>query len=268
MIKLNLKDTNFFPDPYSAREGRSKILAWDRSCAQPGPVIYTDHYLNESLKRVHGRKIAWLLEPIEINKRIYSWIKSNHSMFEEVWTHDDEVLSAIPNGKWVPMAGTWIPEDERRIYEKSKLCSFVASAKNVTTGHRFRQEVRAMLPPGIDKFGKGFHYVKSKTETLKDYCFSIVIENCIRDTYFTEKIIDCFNTGTVPIYWGTWKIDRYFDGKGILQFSSAKELMSIVESLSLEKYLSLQHAVRENFERAKAFETGEDSIIKHIRNSL
>ena len=33
--------------------------------------------------------------------------------------------------------------------------------------------------------------------------FSVCIENDVYDTYFTEKILDCFATGTIPIYKGT-----------------------------------------------------------------
>ena len=46
--------------------------------------------------------------------------------------------------------------------------------------------------------------------------FSVCIENTTHDTYFTEKILDCFATGTLPIYKGTKNITKYFDGNGIL----------------------------------------------------
>ena len=77
-----------------------------------------------------------------------------------------------------------------------------------------------MLPTFVDSFGRGFVAVEHKAEALAQYAFSIAIENSQQDTYFTEKLIDCFSTGTVPIYWGTRKISEYFDMRGVIQFDS------------------------------------------------
>jgi hypothetical protein len=33
-------------------------------------------------------KIAWLVEPYEINPSMYEWIKTNHNLFNEVWYGD------------------------------------------------------------------------------------------------------------------------------------------------------------------------------------
>jgi hypothetical protein len=262
MLKLNLKDRNFFPDLYSARSGICELLQWDRSCSSSGVVVYSDMFLGSHLMSKREPKIAWLLEPMEINPHIYNWIKHHYSIFEQVWTHDQEILDSVPNSKWIPMAGTWIERDKRKIYPKSKLCSFVASTKNFTSGHKLRQEVRKMLPGNVDKYGKGFYYLSDKADCLKDYRFSIVIENCIRDTYFTEKIIDCFNTGTIPIYWGTSRITEHFNGDGIIYFDSMSGLKYILEVLSEDMYDQKGAAIAENFERAKAFETGEEWIAK------
>jgi hypothetical protein len=264
MLKLNLRDKNFFPDHYSARAGVCELLQWDRDCTQEGIVVFSDIFLRSTAIDHKGPKIAWLLEPIEIAPGIYEWIKHNHHMFEQVWTHDQEILDFIPNGRWVPMAGTWVQREERKIYPKSRLCSFIASDKNMTTGHKLRHRVRSILADDIDKYGKGWNYLHNKTDGLKDYYFSIAIENCIRDTYFTEKIIDCFNTGTIPIYWGTARIGEYFNMDGIIQFSNITELKYILEVISPDMYHKRKEAIAENFERAKEFETGESWIAKKL----
>ena len=260
---LNLKDKNFYPDKYSARQGTSSLIGWDRSCSQVGPTVYTDRYLRRTVGHKPEKKIAWLLEPIVINPSIYPWIRSNYGLFDEVWTHDEEVLNAVENSKWVPMGGTWIEAEARRIYPKSKVCSFIASDKNWAPGHQLRQGIRASLPNSVDSFGKGFNFLSRKADGLINYCFSIAIENCVRDTYFTEKLIDCFNTGTIPIYWGTRNVDQYFNPDGIIHFSDVDALLEIIMSLSLEKYSALLNAVKENFELAKEFETAENWILKY-----
>lgn len=262
MITLNLRDKNFSSHAYSSLGASAGPIKWDRLCRQNGPIVYTDLHLHDSLKSLAGEKIAWLLEPPGINSRIYNWVKNNHAMFSEVWTTDSSLLNSIPNGIWIPIGGTWINECDRVISSKSQLCSFIASAKKSTAGHKLRQEVRAALPDTIIKFGKGFHFVPNKAECLKPYCFSIVIENSISDIYFTEKIIDCFNTGTIPIYWGTPRISDYFNKDGIIQFYTITELQEILRSLSFEKYNSLAPALADNFQRAKEFEAAELWISK------
>ena len=49
--------------------------------------------------------------------------------------------------------------------------------------------------------------------------FSIAIENASYETYFTEKLLDCFATGTIPVYYGAPDIGDYFNKDGIIDLS-------------------------------------------------
>ena len=40
--------------------------------------------------------------------------------------------------------------------------------------------------------------------------------------YFTEKLLDCFLTRTVPVYWGCPDIYEYFDLDGIIHVNNPK----------------------------------------------
>ena len=40
--------------------------------------------------------------------------------------------------------------------------------------------------------------------------FQIATENVQKEFYFTDKILDCAITGTVPIYWGPKNIGNFF----------------------------------------------------------
>tara|TARA_X000000368_G_scaffold410006_1_gene392839 strand:+ start:484 stop:1371 length:888 start_codon:yes stop_codon:yes gene_type:complete len=51
---------------------------------------------------------------------------------------------------------------------------------------------------------------KSKYVGLKDYKYSLCIENSCYDNYFTEKITDCLLSWTIPIYFGCTNISNYF----------------------------------------------------------
>ena len=58
--------------------------------------------------------------------------------------------------------------------------------------------------------------VKDKLEFQKKYKFSIAFENCSYKGYTTEKIVQAFAAGTIPIYWGDPDIDKYFNPKSFI----------------------------------------------------
>ena len=109
----------------------------------------------------------------------------------------------------------------------------------------------------VDVFGRGYKIVEKKEEGLNDYMFSVAIENHKYDTYFTEKIMDCFATGTIPIYYGTDKISEFFNPDGIIRFEDFN-----INDLSEELYHSKMDAIKDNFNRVKQFEIPEDIIYK------
>tara|TARA_Y100000389_G_scaffold189574_1_gene213484 strand:+ start:386 stop:1345 length:960 start_codon:yes stop_codon:yes gene_type:complete len=50
----------------------------------------------------------------------------------------------------------------------------------------------------------------SKWDGLKHYSYSIAIENCCKENYFSEKFTDCILAYTIPIYYGCPNINKYF----------------------------------------------------------
>ena len=117
----------------------------------------------------------------------------------------------------------------------------------------------------LDVFGNGYTPVTHKIEAMKDYGFTIVIENSKTDYYFTEKLIDSFMTGTIPIYWGCPSIGDFFNLDGMLIFDDLNTLLIHLNSLSLDKYSTMIDAVKENFEKAKNYLIAEDWIHNNTK---
>ena len=101
---------------------------------------------------------------------------------------------------------------------------------------------------------------------LKDYMYSIVVENGKHDLYFTEKLIDCFRTGTIPIYWGCPSIGDYFDIDGIIMFDNINELNEILNHLNEEHYAKMLPHVKNNFKKAENYLLVEDWLYKNKKN--
>jgi len=166
----------------------------------------------------------------------------------------------------VPIGGCWLHKDYHKIYNKSKEVSMITSKKNFLPGHLLRAEI-IKLNQQIDIFGRGYKESSTKLYGLQEYKFSLVIENCKKDYYFTEKLIDCFVTGTIPIYWGCPSIGKFFDSDGILTFDTIDEFIEILQNLDgvYEKKLK---SIKKNFNLSKKYLVADDLLYKKIYKKI
>jgi hypothetical protein len=135
-----------------------------------------------------------------------------------------------------------------------------ASNKRMCIEHIYRQKVIKKFSSKCDHFGVGFNEIKNKEDGLKDYCFSFALENATYPNMFTEKITDCFMTGTIPIYYGIKNISDYFNPDGIITLTDDFK----IEDLSFDLYVSKLDAVRENLRLSMDLLLAEDYICKNF----
>ena len=69
-------------------------------------------------------------------------------------------------------------------------------------------------------------YVKDKIKLLKEYKFSLAMENSEADGYTSEKIIDAFLGGTIPIYYGDYMVDDYINPKTYILIRNQRDMES------------------------------------------
>lgn len=209
-------------------------------------VVLTDKAI-DFVDSIHIPKYLWIMEPSIIHSFVYDYIIHNYHKFKLVFTHSKELCDKIPNAVWYPWGSYFIPIELHSICEKSKNVSIVASAKNVAEGHRMRHDIISRFSNKFDGIKQGGH-VEPKFLWHKDYRFSVVIENSFSKGYFTEKIIDCFRTGVIPIYKGDPDIKSYgFDNNGILTFENFDDLEKILNSCDEGLYLDKLKSVKSNF---------------------
>jgi len=195
--------------------------------------------------------------------------------FDLILTWDQSLLE-YPNARFCPLTDTTqfnilpdeLPVDTFQMYPKTKTVSAITSAKAMVPGHITRLEFIASIQDKVDLFGRGIREIPSKLDGLKDYGFSIAIENAVDYNYFTEKITDCFLTGTIPIYYGCPNIEEFFDINGIMTFSTQEELDQILNSLTRELYDSKLESIKENFKRVFKYPTDTNSFYKLYYNEI
>jgi hypothetical protein len=96
-------------------------------------------------------------------------------------------------------------------------------------------------------------YPYSDKAGLFESMFSIIVENEYQDHYFTEKLIDCLRSYTVPIYFGAPNIAKYFDPAGMLLPASLDEMFEMVNRLTPADYWERLNAMEGNFQRSRHY---------------
>ena len=71
--------------------------------------------------------------------------------------------------------------------------------------------------------------IKDKIAFFKDYKFSIAMENTNGDGYASEKIIDSFISGTIPIYYGSYMIEEYINPKSYIYIRGLEDIKAKIE---------------------------------------
>jgi hypothetical protein len=265
---VKIFDRNFAHAKFTTDFQDSKYIEWDRICnnIKDDELIFLTDDCMRSADSFNGRKIGMLMEPRAINEHIYNYVGNNNVILEAIFTYDKILLDSSDKFQFYPHCGCWIQPENQMIYPKTSLLSIVASSKQSTIGHRLRHaainEIR-QLNLDIDVYGNGYNPVIYKLDAMKNHAFTIVIENSKIDYYFTEKLIDSFMTGTVPIYWGCPSIGDFFNLDGMLIFDDLNTLLNHVNTLSLEKYQSMLLAIKENYEIAKNFLIAEDWLYEN-----
>lgn len=171
-------------------------------------------------------------EPSAINN-YDTYLLENGSKYNAVFTYDQNLLERLPNAKKIIFpAYSWIPGKQFRsidISKKEPKISSITGFKSMAEGHSFRhflyfnQKEIASLPitffrssvqPHLPELTNNPFIQEEKFPLFETFQFSIVIENSSQTNYFTEKLIDCLITKTIPIYYGCPNIQEYFDTTG------------------------------------------------------
>ncbi len=114
--------------------------------------------------------------------------------------------------------------------------------------------------------------VDSKFKTLSNYQFSICYENGKEiDGYITEKIIDCFVSGNIPIYWGPKNINKHIPENTFIdrtKFKNHEELYTYIKNMSLEKIQEFQNNIKEFLESDKGYRFSNEFFVKVITEGI
>lgn len=256
-FKLNMIGGGF-QHSISSNDLIPKYVEWVKHSHTAPISIYIDDAIKSKVNS-ETQNYGWLAESRTIIESTYTWARENtstlKSKFIKVFTHDAELAKISDIFQLTQTGGRSIFESGK-IYPKTKLVSIIASNKRMCKEHIYRQEIIQKYSNKCDHFGRGYNEIANKADGLRDYCFSFALENGTYPNMFSEKITDCFMTGTIPIYYGIDNIGDYFNTDGIIKLTDDFN----IEDLSFELYNSKLDAIKDNFDRGFNLLLPEDYI--------
>lgn len=282
VMELYLKDNTFSHEEYTVPQKLSNKVKWLRTgFDNPNiPTVYSHYNMLGVDKNAKGKKIGLLFESRAIFPYEFE-IERSIPNFDLVFTHNSEFLSKYYNTRWIPGGGIWVggkvnptllggSGGEIKIYPKTKNISMVSSDKSMCELHVLRKRVASLLSEDVDVYGTfGGKWVPI-IDTLADYRFSIVMENFVDDKYFTEKLLNCFATGTVPIYLGARDLSE-FNRDGIIECKSERDIYcQVFRILQSPEYCyeSMQYDIEDNFKICQKYSMIEDYIYDNYREEI
>lgn len=212
---------------------------------------YSDTFVKKCSRP--GKNIALLLEPRSLIGEAYEYVAKHPELFRYIFTHDTELLR-LDNSRLLTWGEVWLTTDS----EKTKGISICTSPKNWCPLHDARLKLYNYYKErgGVDCFYGDWNNPKIPKVEARDYLehyrFSIIIENDIDNNWYTEKVLNCFSTKTVPIYVGASKIRELFNPDGVIFTDDWRDIPAIVSDLHhADEYTPRLEAIRDNFERVK-----------------
>lgn len=95
----------------------------------------------------------------------------------------------------------------------------ISKYKKVDSGGKYRNNIN--LPTGVE----------NKLEFQKKYKFALALENTSFKGYTTEKLVEAFAAGGIPIYWGDPEVNKYFNEKAFINVSNYSTIDEAVEKI-------------------------------------
>jgi hypothetical protein len=284
-----LRDSIVPDSPYAF----SNYFEWDRYNFGLNTHFYTHKCMLQTMgapQKQYG--VLWESESILPNDyKMFDKHAGLEKDFDLIFTYSANLLDKLPNARFVPFAaapwcdsqlsGTaggeqWhiqsVSAPPPPSMHKTKNISFLSSKKLLCDLHKFRFDLahRCKREKLADTFGTfdGGRYVADE-EPLRDYRFTIIIENMISPYYFSERLTRCFLFRTIPIYLGATKISQFFNPDGIIAFNMDDDIEKVLRQCSQKEYEARTNAIDDNFNRIKEyFSTMDYMYEKYLQDEM
>jgi hypothetical protein len=210
-------------------------------------IEYTDDISKASLAVAYNRDDAIDIPYIgfvgEHKDNIDSTILNDKSLINLVGTQEESILS-LPNTYYFPNFLYVGPTNKTMPYEREYInnerpftAAYIASHSPLHREEMFN--ALRKLDSTVDGLGIANHtkdvVLPQKWWDLpsiyKDYKFGFAMENKNENGYITEKIMNVFRGGAIPLYWGTSKVKEIFNPESFIYLNDYESLDKAAEDI-------------------------------------
>ena len=246
-------------------------------------VIYMDRPRTEP-DIGNAKKALILYEPEIVLPQ--NWDPAYHDQFVKVLTWNDKLIGGRYEKHnftvdWNDRLNVEIHASE---FERRKLLCMIQTAKNFNHPNSlypkridaiFWFQQNAMFE--FDLYGKGWDIktffsakgtTDNKIKTYRNYKFALTFENCNNATgYISEKVLDAFMAGIVPVYWGAPNIYDHIPRECFIDatdFGGWEELYGFLRGVKYERYLEYLENIDNWIRSEKAIPFSNDYEVKQL----
>jgi len=190
--------------------------------------------------------------PNEISKYRQYANKKTKLIYNQLDIKKNNILShgALP---WhVNKDYDFLSELKAESLEKENTIVWITSNQRTSKGHNTRMDFLENIQnlPFVNLYGRGIKPIDDKWDVLDKSKYAIAYENFQSHYYWTEKIIDCFLSFTMPLYFGCNAIENFFPKNSFIQIDPNDKhidlfLKEIVTSTKWEDNLEAISEARE-----------------------
>jgi len=239
-----------------------------------------------------NKKIFLQMEPDRINN-CYHYLNLVKDKYDHILCYDpsqvqsDKTIKLICGGSWINKEDTANIDTSLKKFQISNLCG----TKRMTFAHNLRillynNQLQLNDYPivffrtPLEGHGSGGYVLpdinnnptispkhSAKIDLFREFQFSIIIENSREKGYFSEKIIDCLITKTIPIYYGCINISDFFctDGWIIIETDDIVNELSIkLKVLDTAYYERYKDVIEHNYKKAMNYNCVLTSSFKAL----
>lgn len=213
-----------------------------------------------------------------------NWDENYHLFFDRIFTWSDDHVDHqryIKQNFAIAPQPQFHPDDRRKGMQGRKMCTLIAGAKSSKHPNElYSKRVESIRwfeqnhPADFDLYGIGWSAenfpsyrgsVDNKLETLKKYQFAVCYENANGyGGYITEKILDCFLVGVVPIYLGAPNVSDWIPESCYIdasRFDSHEALYEHLKGITQDRYVEYLQSIYEFLSSPKIYPFTIESFI-------
>lgn len=235
-----------------------KIIAEQQEIIEPPTYIMGFNLtpLLFSLAQAHPKEQCALFvwEPPVVMP--YNYHPNLPQLFSKIFTWDDASVDNATFFKMVPPQSCLHMMDNRVDFDDKKLCTLINGfheyahpAELYTERVRVIEFFEQQTENDFDFYGRDWQQnryknyrgtIDDKLTCLNKYKFCICYENMLGGRgYITEKIIDCFIAGCVPVYLGPDNVTEYIPAACFIdrrKFTCNEEVYTFLKNITRDEY--------------------------------